>query len=244
MWFERGWDLNGGVSTNWAANTKLSVNGTYARDEFDGWLYSINATLSSRVGRRWEFSVAPGYRREEQPRQYIQLSDQSGGPAETYGRRYGFSRIDASTLRLQLRMNYFFTPDLSVEVYAEPFSASGHYFEQGELIAARTSDIRVYGAAGTGTTIGRNSIGALIVTDGAQTFQILDDDYGVRSFRSNVVLRWRFNPGSTLYFVWQRNLGEDREPGRMVNFGSLFDTFGADGSDFLALKVAYWIPVS
>lgn len=244
MWFEKGWDINGGFSTNWAANTKFSANGTYARDEFDGWLYSLNATISSRVGRRWEFSVAPGYRREEQPRQYIQLSDQSGGPSETYGRRYGFSRIDASTLRLQLRMNYFFTPDLSLEVYAEPFSASGRYFEQGELVAKRTSDIRVYGAAGTGTSIGRDSTGALIVTDGAQTFEILDDDYGVRSFRSNVVLRWRFNPGSTLYLVWQRNLGEDREPGRMVNFGSLFDTFGADGSDFLALKLAYWIPVS
>ncbi len=245
MWFEKGWDINGGFSTNWAANTKFSANGSYARDEFDGWLYSINASLTSRVGRRWEFSVSPGYRREEQPRQYIQLSDQSGGPNATSGKRYGFSRIDASTLRLQLRMNYYFTPDLSIEVYTEPFSASGRYFEQGELVAARTSDIRVYGASGTGTTKTRDpATGLWEITDGAQTFLILDDDYGVRSFRSNFVLRWTFNPGSTIYLVWQRNLGEDREPGRMVSFGSLFDTFGADGSDFLALKIAYWIPVS
>jgi hypothetical protein len=242
MWFEKGWDVSSGFSTNYSANTRLSASGTYARDELDGWLYRLNTTVSSRVGRKWELSVSPSYQREQQPRQYIELSDQSGGPAETFGKRYAFSRINASTLRLQLRMNYFFTPDLSLEVYAEPFSASGYYYDQGELRAAQTSDMKIYGTEGT--TIGRDTTGALIVTDGASTFQVLDDDYGVRSFRSNVVLRWMFQPGSTLYLVWQRNLGENREPGRMVNLGSLFDTFGADGSDFLALKISYWIPVS
>ncbi|MGH8016442.1 MAG: DUF5916 domain-containing protein, partial [Candidatus Zixiibacteriota bacterium] len=205
-------------------------------------LYRISSSISSRIGRRWEFSASPSYQREEQPRQYVQLSDQSGGPLATYGQRYAFSKIDASTLRLQLRMNYYFTPDLSLEVYAEPFSASGHYFDHGELIAARTTDIRKYGT--DGTTIARDSTGQLLVTDGSSSFYIEDDDYGVRSFRSNVVLRWMFQPGSTLYLVWQRNLEENREAGRLVNFGSLFDTFGADGSDFLALKIAYWIPVS
>ena len=238
MWFERGWDISSGFSTNFAANTKFSANGTYARDEFHGWLYRLSTSVSSRVGRRWEFSISPSYQREEQPRQYVRLSDQSGGPAATYGQRYAFSRIDASTLRLQLRMNYYFTPDLSLEVYAEPFSASGHYYDHGELTAARTSDIRLY------PTPVRDSTGMLLVTDGIDSFYILDDDYGVRSFRSNMVLRWQFNPGSTLYLVWQRNLAEDREAGRMVKFGSLFDTFGADGSDFFALKIAYWIPVS
>lgn len=239
MWFERGWSFSTGLSTNYSANTRLSVSGTYARDELDGWLYRIGSTVSSRVGRKWEFSVSPSYQREEQPRQFVQLSDQSGGPSETYGQRYAFSRLDASTLRLQLRMNYYFTPDLSLEVYAEPFSASGDYFDHGELTAARTTDIRLYP-----TPVRDTLTGQLEVTDGTDSFYILDDDYGVRSFRSNVVLRWVFNPGSTLFLVWQRNLAEDRDAGRMVKFGSLFDTFGADGSDYLALKIAYWIPVS
>ena len=242
MKFEKGWDIASGFNTNFSATTRLSGQGTYAHDELDGWLYRLSSTVSTRLGTRWEFSVAPSYSRENQPRQWIELSDQSFGPAATYGKRYAFSRIKMSTLRLQWRMNYFFTPDLSLEVYAEPFSASGRYYSQGELRAARTTDIKVYGTEGT--TISRNSNGELEVTDGANTFQILDDDYGVRSFRSNVVLRWTFQPGSTLYLVWQRNLGENKEPGKMVNFGSLFDSFGADGSDFFALKIAYWIPVT
>jgi hypothetical protein len=242
MWFEKGWNIFGGMSTNYGANTRFNFNGNYARDEFDGWLYGISASLYARVGTRWEFTISPSYRREEQPRQYVSLSDQSGGPAATYGRRYSFARLDASTLRLQFRMNYYFSPDLSLEVYAEPFSAAGHYFDHGELMAASTSDIKLYGTEGT--TITHLNDGKYEITDGAQTFQITSTDYGVRSFRSNVVLRWEFNPGSTLYLVWQRNLSEDRDEGRMVKFGSLFDTFGANGTDFLALKIAYWIPVS
>lgn len=242
MWFEKGWDIKGGLSTNYGSSTQWSINGTYARDEFDGWLYSCHSTFSSRIGNRWQVSVSPSYQRESQPRQYVFLSDQSGGPAETFGQRYAFSRIDASTLRLQLRMNYYFSPDLSLEVYAEPFSAAGHYYDHGELRAASTSDIKLYGTEGT--SIDTLSDGRYQVTDGAQTFTIESTDYGVISFRSNIVLRWQFNPGSTLYLVWQRSLGNDRDVGQLGRFGSLFDSFSADGIDFLALKLAYWLPIS
>ncbi len=241
MKFEKGWDASLGINSNYSSNTRVSAQGTYAQDELGGWLYRVGGSVSTRIGTRWEFSASPSYSREDQPRQYVQLSDQSGGPALTYGKRYAFSKIEASAVRLQLRLNYFFTPDLSLEVYAEPFSASGHYYDHGELRSARTTDIKVYGTEGT--TI--DTVNGLIqVTDGAQIFQILDSDYGIRSFRSNFVLKWTFNPGSTLYLVWQRNLGEDKEAGKMVNVGSLFDTFGAVGSDFVAFKLAYWIPVS
>ena len=238
MQMEKGWSLNGGINSNWASTTRYNIGGTYAVDELDGYYYSINGSLSTRVGSRWEFSLSPRYVREDQPRQWVTLSDQSGGPAETYGIRYAFSKIEKSTLSMQIRANYFFTPDLSLEVYAEPFAASGHYYDHGELTAAGTSDIRLY------DNITRNADSVLEVTDGAQTFLILDDDFGFRSFRSNAVLRWRFNPGSTIYLVWQRNLSASRDPGQTVKAGSLFDSFGSEGTDFLALKIAYWIPIS
>jgi len=242
MWFERGWSISTGLNSNWASTSRYSVWGLYARDELDGLLYMINGSFSTRLGSRWEFSLSPRYQNEDQPRQWITLSDQSGGPAETFGKRYGFSKIKISTLSMQIRMNYFFTPDLSLEIYAEPFASAGHYYDHGELIAARTTDIRLYGT--DGTTITRNADRVWEVTDGAQTFLIESDDFGVRSFRSNAVLKWRFSPGSTLYLVWQRNLSDSRNPGQMINPGSLFDSFGSEGTDFLALKISYWIPVS
>lgn len=50
-----------------------------------------------------------------------------------------------------------------------------------------------------GTTITRNTDGSHTVTDGATTFDIDPEDFNVRSFRSNAVLRWEWRPGSTMY---------------------------------------------
>ena len=58
-----------------------------------------------------------------------------GGGAETFGRRYVFAFIDRSTISSEVRLNYTFKPDLSLEFYGEPFAASGRYYSFGELAA-------------------------------------------------------------------------------------------------------------
>ena len=107
-------------------------------------------------------------------------------------------------------MNYAFTPDLSLDVYAEPFSATGKYSRFGELKAARSRGLRVYGT--DGTTISENTGPApreITVTDGEDTFSFEREDFKALSFRSNVVLRWEWRPGSTLFLVWQMNRGSE-----------------------------------
>ena len=87
---------------------------------------------------------------------------------------------------------------MTLDVYAEPFAASGSYSDIGELAAARTRLRRTYGS--DGTTAARQGDGSLLVTDGAAAFTVRNNDFNVRSFRSNVVLRWEYRPGSTMYF--------------------------------------------
>ena len=82
------------------------------------------------------------------PRQYVTTFD-SGGPAATYGSRYVFARIDQPTFILQLRANYTIAPDLTLELYGEPFAAAGKYRGLGELAEARSFRLREYGTAGT-----------------------------------------------------------------------------------------------
>ena len=95
-----------------------------------------------------------------------------------------------------------------------------------------------------GTTISTNADGDYEVIDGPNDFAFSNGDFGYQSFRSNVVLRWEFLLGSTLYFVWQRNLEDENEPGRLVRPKSMFDALGASGEDFVALKISYWMPIS
>jgi len=166
-----------------------------------------------------------------------------GGPAATYGSRYVFAQIDQSTFLMQLRANYTIGPDLTLELYGEPFAASGRYYGLGELAAARTFNLRQYGTGGT--TIARDGAGDYTITDngGADTLQISNPDFNILSFRSNAVLRWEWRQGSTLYLVWAQNRFGYQPTARLVGFGDLADSFGVQGDNFFALKVSYWIPV-
>ncbi len=217
-------------------------------DELDGWLWTLGTSLSTRVGKRMEFALNPRYTREDQPRQYVTSVAGHGGGEGTYGVRHVLSRIARTTISATVRMNYYFTSDFSLEVYAEPYAASGKFHQHGELIKARSHDLRYYesteGAAIELVQDEETGDEYYAVTDGEESFTLPFLDFGVRSFRSNVVLRWEFHPGSTLYLVWQRNLGEDKNIGKTVDPGALFDSFGAKGEDFIAFKIAYWIPIS
>lgn len=236
------YSLSFGVHSNHSATTSYGASTLLAGDGLDGWLYLFSADFSTRVGNRGQVSISPVYVREEQPRQYVATISQAGGGEGTYGRRYVFSRIAASELSLQLRVNYYFTPDLSLALYAEPFTASGRFFGHAELARARDNELREYGT--DGTMISALDDEYYTVTDGEEEFIIPNLDYGYQSFRSNLVLRWEFLRGSTLYFVWQRNLEDDQHRGRNVRPKSLFDTFGVSGQDFVALKISYWVPIS
>jgi hypothetical protein len=109
-------------------------------------------------------------------RQYVATLD--GGSPATFGKRYVFARVNRATYSSQFRLNYTIKPDLTIDLYAEPFAASGAYSRMGELVAPRTSELRPFVVPG-------------------------NRDFNTRSFRSNAVLRWEWRPGSTLFVVWQ-----------------------------------------
>jgi hypothetical protein len=127
---------------------------------------------------------------------------------------------------------------VNLDLYMEPFAASGRYSDYGELTAARARTLRIYGTEGT--TIARLPDGSFVVTDGAATFTLPNRDFNVRSFRSNVVLRWEWRPGSTLYAVWQQNRGSTVPEGEHIGFGDLFGSLSAPGDNIFAIKTTVW----
>ena len=215
----------------------------YGEDELGGETYRLSGEISIRPSSRFQFSATPNYLRDIAARQYV-TTFAGTGPAATYGSRYVFAHIDQSTFLMQLRANYTIGPDLTLELYGEPFAASGRYYGFGELAQARTFNLRQYGTSGT--TIARGTNGDYTITDngGADTLQIPNPDFNILSFRSNAVLRWEWRPGSTLYLVWAQNRFGYQPTARLVGFGDLADSFGARGDNFFAIKVSYWIPVN
>ncbi|MBA3340636.1 MAG: carbohydrate binding family 9 domain-containing protein [Gemmatimonadaceae bacterium] len=208
------------------------------KDEVGGWSRDIEVDLSFRPGPQWEMRLSPRWNQSESSRQYVRFVDD--GPATTFGRRYVFAHVDRSEIAAGLRLNYTFTPRLTLETYLEPFAASGTYHGFAELREAGGLELRVYGT--DGTTITRSAGESHQATADGQTFTISDPDFNVRSFRSNAVLRWEWRPGSTMFVVWQQDKSANRELG-LVRPGDIFDAFRAKGDTFLAVKVSYWMPL-
>lgn len=273
--FEEGLAWWAGISNPWSKTTQYGFNGTYAIDELGGWVKSLRANFSTRFGTKMQLSANPSWRKEDQPRQYVtELSgtdslylagtktefDYSAGGSSTYDKRYVFSRINQSVLSMQMRVNYFFTPDLSLEVYAEPFVANGRFYGHGQVPFAGTIDLSTTGDDGSQIIDNPNGNGTFIIVDAnGNTLSDVDpndttqtvarehgsSNFNYLSFRSNFVLRWEFSPGSALYAVWQRNLqGDNGRPGQNVRGRDLWDTLKGEGEDFFALKLSYWIPLS
>lgn len=227
------------VSGNPGARTRWEINLDGASDELDGWLWAARGTLAFRPGSQWEVSVQPGFVRRVAAQQYVTTLD--GGPVETFGQRYVFGRLDRSEIVTRLRASYALQSDLTLEAYVEPFASTGSFDRLGELPRARELDRRLYGT--DGSTIERAEDGDYQVTDGADTFVLPNRDFDVRSLRSNLVLRWEWRAGSTLFLVWQQDRFRGGLPTERAGLGSLFDAVTVPGDHFFALKVSYWIPM-
>ncbi len=227
------------LNTAFGAQTFWRVNGGYEIDEFDAMRVNVGAQLTLRPSDRVSVSVEPSYQRGTDPRQYV---TRVVGGVRTFGTRYIFGELERSTMSAKLRLNYTVSPNLSFEGYGEPFVSSGGYANMGELSAPRSRALRFYGTDGTSASI--DSLGVRTVTDGAQTFSISNRDFHVLSFRSNVVMRWEWVPGSTLFVVWQQNRRTSEAFRQSLSASELYRTTRAAGDNFLSVKLSYWLPVS
>lgn len=198
----------------------------------------IQTTVEYRPTARFSLEVTPEWSRRVNTQQYVTTWDD--GPAATFGSRYVFARIEQSEISARIRANYAINPDLTVEGYMEPFVSSGEYGGFAQLRAASTNDLLTYG--NEGTEIVENGAGDYTVRDGAFAYQLEDPSYNVRSFRSNLVLRWEWRRGSTLYLVWQQNRAGDGPLRERAGPDDLLGTLGSPGDNYFAVKATYWVP--
>jgi hypothetical protein len=98
-----------------------------------------------------------------------------------------------------------------------------------------------YGTAGTKEEIAPNGDRRVTTADG--TFTIANTYFNMRSLRANVVLRWEWRPGSTLYVVWQQDRSVRDEIGTRASLRDLLGSLTAPGSNVLAIKTSFWLPV-
>jgi hypothetical protein len=137
---------------------------------------------------------------------------------------YVFGRINQTTVALAQRVNFTMTPNLSLQLYAEPFVSGGEYGAFKQLIDGRNRD---YGQRYAPFAYDLAANG--------------NPDFNVKSFRTTNVLRWEYKPGSTLFVVWQQARENDAVPGGFRFGRDVHDIFGVPPKNVFLVKLAYWV---
>jgi Domain of unknown function (DUF5916)/Carbohydrate family 9 binding domain-like len=172
-----------------------------------------------------------------------------------FGTRYVFASIDQTTFSMDTRLSVAFTPTLTLDLYAQPFLASGHYYGFEQFDHPRQLHKSVYGrdvgsiqklTDGSGYCIdpvGNTARAAACPTSAIQDFVLPDPDFNARSLRGNAVLRWEYRPGATIYFVWQQTRFDDTSYGNFQTSRDQSLLLRAPSDNVFLIKVNYWLPL-
>lgn len=178
----------------------------------DTHAFTFSPGLALKPAANVFIQLSPTYNLDQNAEQYVTTVDDPTATA-FYGRRYVFSHIETTTVSLTTRVNWTFSPNLTLQLFAQPFIASGDYTSFREFARPRTLEKRIYGQDMGAISYDEESLEYAVDPDGAgpaEGFTFDNPDFTTSALRGTAVLRWEFRPGSTLFFVWtQERSGED-----------------------------------
>jgi len=234
-----GWAANLNVGNRATSRTRVSGGVAFQNNDDGASIKRVSGTFSMRPGPSVQFSVSPFWDKITEPQQYA--TTLPNGRPETYDSRYIFAFIDRNTVSTEFRLGLTLRPDMNLDIYAEPFAAAGHYYDYGELLAPQSRERLKYGTSGS--TVTTNPDGSQTVNIDGATFTLRNRDFNTLSYRSNVVLRWEYRAGSTLYLVWQQDRAGTETIGSPVSASDAFRSITAPGSNIFLIKTSFWIPI-
>jgi hypothetical protein len=162
----------------------------------------------------------------------------------TFGKRYVFGEMYQTELSASIRMNWTFTPKLSIQLFLQPLLSTGDFNNYKELAAPGTYSFNNFEDVNTYISDGDRYIE--VDPDGAgpaQSIEFEDPDFNIRSIRANMVLRWEYLPGSTLYVVWTQSRFEYEQDGRFQFRHGLDRLLSASADNIFMVKLTYWMNI-
>jgi len=204
---------------------------------------SYNVWIQFRPASNITFSVGPQFDDERQELMYIGSYDEPAATV-TYGRQYVFARLDYKSVAANIRLNWTFTPTLSLQLYLQPLISSGAYSQFKELSRPKSDDYLVYGRNGSTILYDATTHQYVVDADGAgisspKSFD--NPDFNFKSLRGNAVLRWEYLPGSVLYFVWTQNRNDIESDGELRINRSLDRLMSAKADNIFLMKLSYYL---
>ena len=206
---------------------------------FDDWTanYNYGFDLSYKPWDALSITVNPDFSINKSGLQYIDTKNFGTS------KRYILGSIDQNTLRLSLRLDYCLTPNLTLQYYGQPFIATGKYTSLKRITDPKNNNYRKsyqlynnrqlsYNADDNVFTIDENE-------DGTMDYSFDNPDFKYLDFISNLVLRWEYIPGSTIYLVWSQNRSDSFDNGRFYPDTDMNNVFRLFPKNIFLIKFSY-----
>jgi hypothetical protein len=147
--------------------------------------------------------------------------------------------MDQQTYGLTMKLQVNVTPDISLQWYGAPFTSTAKFsdFKKALNPESRVRNERFHTFSADEISL---SDGRYTVQNNSESYGFMNQDFNFNEFRSNLVARWEYLPGSTLYVVWEHSMsnragyflsGWDRNLERM---------FGLPATNVFMIKLNYW----
>ncbi len=226
---------------------KISVSGEidYSENTIGGTYHWNNLSITWKPNTQLTFSIGPTYEINNAVRQWVDNFDDPTA-VNTYKTRYVFGVIKQHTLSTNIRLNWTFTPTLSLQLFMQPFFAVGDYYDFKELAKPKTNEFNIYGQNGSTINYDANDEVYNVDPDGdgpAQSFSFDNPDFNYKSLRGTAVLRWEFNPGSIFYLVWSHNQSNENNPGNFSLGRDFKNLLRTQGDNIFMAKFSYWLDI-
>lgn len=226
------------VQTDMRKKLRLSVNGQW-RKALNGDNLSLNLgpQISYNPVPAFDLSLRPSYSVFRSELQYVNTAEFAGE------KRYLVGKIDQKTVSMTMRLNLSLTPDLSIQFYGMPFISAGKYSRFKIITEPRAKEwqnrYHLFGENEIGYDTGSGTYAVDENGDGITDYSFANPDFNFLQFRSNLVLRWEYRPGCTLFLVWSQGRTEFGYSGLMDFSEDLGTLFSSKPDNVFLLKISY-----
>lgn len=224
------------VNTDNRKKLVLHLNGSYyAGAEQSQSNSSIGVNITYKPHDLLRISLNPRYSLRTADLQYM---DKASFEDED---RYLFGGIEQKTLSTSLRLNMTIRPDLTVQFWGQPFIATGKYSHLKKITNPMADNYFDRFHTFTEEEISQNGDSWEIDenNDGTIDYSVNARDFNVKEFLSNLVIRWEYVPGSTVYLVWSQTRSNYTETGNFNFSENINDLFSDKPHNVFLLKFSY-----
>lgn len=236
----KGWNFNTNINSNESKKVSFNIGNFFRNDASGSYNRNFWSGITIRPATNIQLEISPEISFSKSTNQYVTTVNDPLA-TDTYENRYVFADIDRTSLSTSFRLDWTFTPNLTLQTYVRPFISSGDYYNYKEFTEPYTYNFAVYGT--DRGTIQQDNDTYTVDPDGngpAASFTFDEQDFNFKSIQTNAVFRWEYKPGSTFYLVWQQDrsastVHHDFRVRRDINH--LFDS---RPTNVFLIKFSYW----